>query len=101
MEEFSERLVKLVKRSEYSQKELAAMVGVTESAMSQYLNGIREPKLRVIANLATALGTSTDYLINGTEEKNLNYDSICRFVTRSSKEFTDEEKMKLIKALTK
>ena len=101
MEEFNERLIDLVKKSQFTQKELAGMIGVTEAAMSQYLSGSREPKLGVIANLATALNTTTDYLINGVKDENIGYKDVYRFVTRSSKDFSDEEKMKLIRELSK
>ena len=101
MNTFTERLNKLVHDCPYTQRELAKMVGVTESAMSQYLSGDREPKSGIIANLATALNTTTAYLISGVEPKEVGFDEIYRFVTRSSKDFTDEEKLKIIKALSR
>ena len=67
MERMGDRILRLMKENEYTQKELACMVGVTESAMSRYLNNEREPKAEVIANLATALNTTSDYLISGKE----------------------------------
>jgi len=101
MKGFKERLVELVNQSRYTQRELAKMVGVTESAMSQYLSGDREPKIGIVANLATALDTTSDYLIYGRDNTDSDFDSVYRFVTRSVSSFSDEEKLKLIKALSK
>ncbi len=97
-ETFGDRLSKLAKKSGYTQKELASMIGVTESAMSRYLKGEREPKLEVIANLATALNTTSDYLICGTVA-DYDFSEIYRLVARSTSTMTDEEKMKIMKVL--
>lgn len=92
------RISNLMKKSGYTQKELAAMVGVTESAMSRYLKGDREPKIEVIANLATALNTTSDYLISG-KEADSDFAKIYRLVARSTAKLNDEEKMKLMRVL--
>lgn len=70
MTKTGDRILSLLKQSGYSQKELASMVGVTEAAMSRYLKNEREPKIEVVANLATALNTTVDYLVNGRSESN-------------------------------
>lgn len=92
------RIIELMKKNGYTQKELAAMVGVTESAMSRYLNNDREPKIEVIANLATALNTTSDYLISG-KNADEDFGEIYRLVARSTTLMSNEEKMKLIKVL--
>ena len=93
-----DRIHQLMEVNGYTQKELAGMVGVTESAMSRYLNNTREPKLEVIANLATALNTTSDYLISGKLSDD-SFSDIYRLVARSTASMTDEEKMKLMKVL--
>lgn len=97
-EHIGNRISKLMKENGYTQKGLAAMVGVTESAMSRYLNNEREPKLEVIANLATALNTTSDYLISG-KAADEDFAKIYRLVARSTTTMSDEEKMKLLKIL--
>ena len=97
-ERIGNRISKLMKESGYTQKELATMIGVTESAMSRYLNNEREPKIEVIANLATALNTTSDYLISGKDADD-NFAEIYRLVARSTTTMSDEEKMKLMKVL--
>lgn len=46
-----------------SQKFLAEQVGVTEQAMSRYVNGSRTPKGAVLVGIANTLGISTDVLL--------------------------------------
>ena len=98
MTKIGDRILSLLKQSGYSQKELASMVGVTEAAMSRYLKNEREPKIEVVANLATALNTTVDYLISGRSESNT-FDEVYHLVSRSTATMTPDEKMKLMKLL--
>jgi transcriptional regulator with XRE-family HTH domain len=93
-----DRILELMKKSDFTQRELATMVGVTEAAISRYINNEREPKVEVIANLATALETTTDYLIYGTSSEE-DFSEIYRLVARSTISMSDEEKLRLIKLL--
>lgn len=74
------------------------MCGVTEAAMCRYLKNDREPKIEVVANMATALNTTVEYLISGKED-NSSFEDVYRLVSRSTITMTDEEKLKLIKLL--
>lgn len=98
MEKMGDRIIRLMKENDYTQKELASMVGVTESAMSRYLKNEREPKAEVIANLATALNTTSDYLISG-KKSDEDFAEIYRLVARSTTTMTDEEKLNLVRIL--
>ena len=98
MEKIGDRISKLLKETNYSQKELAGLIGVTEASMSRYLNNEREPKMEVIANLATALNTTSDYLINGKENEE-DYNVIKNLVARGAKNMSKEEKMELMRLL--
>ncbi len=98
MEKMGDRILRLMKENGYTQKELAYMVGVTESAMSRYLNNERKPKAEVIANLATALNTTSDFLISGKESEE-DFAEIYRLVARGTATMTDEEKLKLVRML--
>ncbi len=98
METMGERIQRLMKECGYSQTNLASLVGVTGAAMSRYINNDRMPKAEVVANLATALNTTSDYLINGkTPEED--FDELYRLVARSASSMTTEQKMYLIKKL--
>ena len=97
-EKIGDRIRKLLKESEYTQKELAQMCGVTESAMCRYLKNEREPKIEVIANIATALGTTVEYLTKGKDDE-MSFERLFRLVARGTASMTEEEKKKLMKVL--
>lgn len=44
-------------------KELAQKIGVTESTISMYETGKREPDLKTLVRIADVLDVSTDYLL--------------------------------------
>jgi len=96
-----ERIEKLLKQSKLTQKELAAKIGVTEAAVSRYIKDNRDPKIDVIANMATALHTTTDYLL-GREESDCidtQFGKVRMFVARNASEMTTQQKQELIEAL--
>ena len=80
MTTLGERIATLLKQQHVSQKDLAMMIGVTESALSRYINNERKPKLNVLANLATALNTTVDYLTTGAKPET-SFDEIYRLVS--------------------
>ena len=98
MKGFGERLAKLLEIEGYTQRELANIIGVTEAALSRYLKDEREPKMEIIANIATALNTTTDYLLTGKDDTE-SFEETYRLVARGTSMMTDEEKMKLMKVL--
>lgn len=100
MATIGDRIVTLLKNENLTQKELAQMAGITESALSRYINNERMPKMEVIANLATALNTTSDYLISGKEEET-SFNHLSKLIARGSKTLTQDEKMKLMRLLTK
>lgn len=65
--EFADRLRNLMDESHIKQKELAQRARITEAALWRYLNDGRIPRIDVVANLATVLNTTTDYLLSRTE----------------------------------
>lgn len=98
---FSERLAELMKQQGITQKELAVTVGITEASMSRYMHSDRIPKSAIIANMATALHTTSDYLL-GTEEKGdpeCDYPRIIRLIARNSASMTKEQKKAIINTL--
>lgn len=100
MTTLGERIATLLKQQHVSQKDLAMMIGVTESALSRYINNERKPKLNVLANLATALNTTVDYLTTGAKPET-SFDEIYRLVARSSYTLTETQKMQIIEAVMK
>lgn len=100
MEKLGDRITILLKEKHIAQKDLAIAVGVTESALSRYINNEREPKLEVLANLATALDTTVDYLTTGAKPET-DFDEIYRLVARRSYTLTETQKMQIIEAVMK
>ena len=100
MEGFGARLMQLLNEIGYTQREFAGMIGVSEAALSRYLSDEREPKMEVIANMATALNTTTDYLLLGKNDKE-SFDDLYRWVARGTSSMSEDEKTALIKAILK
>ena len=94
----AERISEMLRKQGIQQKELAERIGITEAAMSRYINGTREPKPDVIANMATALHTTSDYLL-GIKNDDLEYHQVRRMIARNASSMTKEEKMALISVL--
>lgn len=100
MEKIGERITILLKEKHLTQKDLSLMIGVTESALSRYISNEREPKLETLANLATALDTTIDYLMTGAKPQT-DFDEIYRLVARSSYTLSETQKMQIIDAVLK
>lgn len=58
-----ENLRRLRDKKQLQQKELAAAVGISPSALCNYENGDREPSLEVVGRLADALDVTIDALL--------------------------------------
>lgn len=56
-------LRELRKSKNISLKKLGEIIGVSESAVSQYENSKREPDYKTLSKLADYFGVSTDYLL--------------------------------------
>ena len=94
-----ERIGRLMRERGLSQKELAEVVGVTEASMSRYLKNDREPKIEVVARLAKALHTTTDYLIMGESCEN-EFEEVLKVVSQNAKGLSDSERLTLIQLLS-
>lgn len=96
--EFGERLLSLLQKQGITQKQLADRVNTTEATLSRYVNGEREPKADMLANIATALNTTSDYLL-GIEKKDYDFPKIERLIARNASKMSDKERRALITAL--
>ncbi len=95
-EETGQRIRTLLRNSGMSQRELAERVGATESAVSKYVSGEREPRAEVLANIATALGTTVEYLLGRNEGLETPFGTICDLCARHAPQMTMEERNRLI-----
>lgn len=93
-----ELVKRLMKLKNLSQKDLASMSGVTEAAMSRYLAGVRQPRADKVANMATALGATSDALL-GRLEFPPAPSELVRLVARNAGKIPDDVRMQLIRLL--
>ena len=96
--ELGNRIAEVLKRNNQSQKDLAARIGVSEAVISRYISGEREPKPEMLANIATALHTTSDYLL-GIEREDYNHPKVRRLIARNASTLTEQEKKELIQAI--
>lgn len=60
---FSSRLKNIIEMHGLTQREFAKSIGFTESAISKYLSGQRNPTLNLLCNIALKYNVSIDYLL--------------------------------------
>lgn len=65
-----ERMREARKKMGYTMKFIAEKVGVSESAISQYETGKRQPDFETASKIADLLFVSVDYLLGREEEAN-------------------------------
>lgn len=101
MKNFGARMAELLKKQGLTQKQLAELVGVTEATISRYMSGERTPKSGILANIATALHTTSDYLLGTELEGDLENDLpvIRRLIARNANQMTKAQKKELFDAL--
>lgn len=92
------RITHALQKQGMTQKELAERIGVTEAVISRYISGDREPKPDTLANMATALHTTSDFLL-GIECEEFDHPRIRRLIARNASSMTEQEKRELIDAL--
>lgn len=92
------RISGLLRARNMTQKELAERIGTTEATISRYISDDREPKAEMIANIATALHTTSDYIL-GIESDEFDYPRVRRIIARNASAMTQQEKKALIDAL--
>lgn len=96
--EFGERLLNLLQKQGITQKQLADRLNTTEATLSRYVNGDREPKADMLANIATALNTTSDYLL-GIEKDDYDFPKLERLIARNASNMSNKERQALITAL--
>ena len=92
------RVMQMMKQKDVTQREFAEMSGVTEAAMSRYMRGERQPRAEVVANMATALGVTSDYLL-GREEDKSELAQAMRLVARNVDGIPEKVRLELIRLL--
>ena len=69
---FGNRLRKLRKENNLSQKELAKKFNTSKTAISNYENNYRKPNMDLIVEFASFFNVTVDYLLDRTDIRNIN-----------------------------
>lgn len=101
METLGGRIIELLDKRRMSQKQLADLIGVTEATISRYVSGDRMPKSQILSNMATALKTTSDYLLGNESDGDLSKDfaQIERLIARNADKMTNKQKKELMDIL--
>ncbi len=68
MNSIGERIIFLRENLDLSQVKLATLIGITKMTLYKYEKNICEPRGEIIARLAKALNTTTDYILGCTDD---------------------------------
>ena len=95
-----DRMKELLTKKGLTQKELASKAGCTDAAISHYIKGDRIPRASVVSKIAIALGTTSEYLMEGiptdvTEE----VDYAKRLIARNVTQMSASEKREILSIL--
>ena len=95
-----EKILMLLKKMDMSQKELSELINTSEANLSRYLSGERSINTETLSNIATALHTTTDYLLGKTDNvDDFEYKDVERILARKSETMSKEQKKKLLDIL--
>lgn len=87
-----------------TQEELAAELKLSKSTISMYENGNREPDFKTLELIADYFHVAADYLLGrskaGGDSEEPEYQDVELLIARNGKEFSTEQKMRLIKLLS-
>ena len=96
------RIARVMVEQGKTQRGLAKQVGTTEASISRYIKGDRVPKGPILANIANALHTTTDYLLGNEKDSNdpeLEYNYTQRAIARNANRWSKKQKLDLVNAL--
>ena len=95
------RISQLLEAHKITQRELATRAGITPVSLCRYINNERVPKTPILANIAMALNTTSEYLVGGSSSNDATEDYICvkQAIARSSKSWSENDKKDLIRIL--
>lgn len=96
-----ENLKKIREKRNINQLKIAMDIGITQESISKYETGNAFPSKEILIKLADYLNCSIDYLLNRTDNPNINKDKISKEDERIEnlifryKNLSDENKNKL------
>ena len=107
MGEFKNVFKNLRIKSGYTQDGLAEAIGISRSAVSMYETGNREPDFETLERIADFFNVDMNYLLGSSTKTTViqndyepSYEDVEQLLARNGKEFSTEQKMRLIKLLS-
>ena len=101
MTNIGKKIADHLSRQGFSQRELAQKVGVSEVAMSRYINGIRIPKATILDSIAKALHTSMEELMGQMkDDPEKYYYRVQQEIYQFKDSWSDQQKLNLIAILS-
>ena len=101
MADFKTKLIIRLKQLGMTQRELATETGLTEANISRYVNGERIPNDLLLEKLAEALEVSVGYFKDEREQKVEDLAQINKLIARNEKNMTSDEKLAIIRLLSR
>ena len=97
--EIGEKIERLLTQTNMTQRELAKKINLDETTLSRIIKGERAPKIETVANIATSLHVTTDYLLDVERLDDFDIKKEIRLLARNSSKMTQEDKKELINIL--
>lgn len=101
MEGIGARIAEILNYRGMTQKELAQKAGITEAAVSRYINGDRAPRSVTVAAMAKALEVPSSELLGEEAGDPNDLDHAVRLVARNAGQLTEKQKMEIFAAVAK
>ncbi len=93
-----DKIKKMMELKNINQRQLAKKCKLTESAISKYVNNERYPRIDVLLKLAKVFSVGINYFSDNETTK---FGEIKELVARNGKDLTAEEKLELMKLLSR
>ena len=104
--EFGEKLESTLKEQGMTQKELAEKANITESAVSHYVKGDREPRGATIGVIAGVLGVTAGFLLGASvaspssDKAQQTFDELKASVKKNKSSLSESQRFELIRLLS-
>ena len=104
--EFGEKLESTLKEQGMTQKELAEKANITESAVSHYVKGDREPRGATIGVIARVLGVTAGFLLGASvaspssDKAQQTFDELKASVKKNKSSLSESQRFELIRLLS-
>lgn len=98
-----EKIEEYKRRLGMTTAELAEKSGVPKGTLDKILSGVtKDPKLETLKAIARVLGCTLDDFDDQPRKRTIepSYEAVEQLIARNGKEYTTEQKMKLIKLLS-